>query len=231
MERWWDHLMIINPCAPRLNPAVLEQLRQVEPATVGHFLPSGCMTREFRTSVEDARVIGHAVTLRLPSIDSTLCHKIVEIAKPGDVIVVDRCGDMIHACWGAAMTYTASLRGIAGAVIDGSVTDILDIRRMGFPVFYQRLSALTTRILGLEGEINVPIQCGGTVVHPGDLVIADINGVCIIPPGSAEDIVAHAVSEQEKEKLQFMDMERGVTLASLSGADGKIPPEVFRKNI
>lgn len=223
--------MIINPCADRLDKSLLKSLQEVEPATVGHFMPSGCLTAEFRSSFDKARIAGHAVTVRIPSIDSTLCHKVVEVARPGDVIVVDRCGDMTHACWGAAMTYAASLRGIAGAVIDGAVTDLLDIRRMCFPVFFRRLSALTTRILGLEGEINVPVQCGGRVINPGDLIIADVNGICVLPPASATDVIAHAFHEQEKEKVQFIDMERGVTLASLSGADGKIPPAAFRSGI
>ena len=129
------------------------------------------------------------------------------------------------------MTLAASLRGIAGAVVDGSVTDILDIRRIGFPVFFRRLSPLTTRILGLEGEINVPVQCGGIIVNPGDLVIADINGVCVLPPGSAQAVIEHALHEQEKEKTQFSRMKEGVSLASLSGADGKIPPEAFREHV
>jgi regulator of RNase E activity RraA len=224
-------MMLINPNADPIERSLMKGLGEIEPATVGHFLPSGCMKTEFRASLDEARIIGQAVTVRIPSIDSTLCHKVVEIARPGDVIVVDRCGDMTHACWGAAMTLAASLRGIAGAVVDGSVTDILDIRRIGFPVFFRRLSPLTTRILGLEGEINVPVQCGGIIVNPGDLVIADINGVCVLPPGSAQAVIEHALHEQEKEKTQFSRMKEGVSLASLSGADGKIPPEAFREHV
>lgn len=224
-------MMLIRPNADRIDRSLVRSLQEIEPATVGHFLPSGCMKSEFRPSIDEARIAGQAVTLRVPSIDSTLCHKVVEIAQPGDVIVIDRCGDTTHACWGAAMTLAASLKGIAGAVIDGSVTDILDIRRMGFPVFYRRLSPLTTRILGLEGEINVAVQCGGIIVNPGDLVIADINGVCVLPPGSAQAVIDHAFQEQEKEKTQFLEMKKGARLASLSGADGKIPPEAFREQV
>ncbi len=224
-------MMLINPNADRLDPSLMKGIGEIEPATVGHFMPSGCMKDEFHPSLDEARIIGQAVTVRIPSIDSTLCHKVVEISQPGDIIVVDRCGDMTHACWGAAMTLAASLRGLAGAVIDGAVTDILDIRKMGFPVFYRRLSPLTTRILGLEGEINVPVQCGGIVVNPGDLVIADINGVCVIPPGLASTVIDHAIHEQEKEKTQFRRMKEGATLASLSGAESKIPPEAFSDKI
>ncbi len=221
--------MIVNPNGTRLDGELLKRLGDVEPATVGHFLPSGCLRNEFRPSLEHVRIAGHAVTVKIPSVDSTLCHKVVEIARPGDIIVIDRCGDMTHACWGAAMTLAASVRGIAGAVVDGAVTDISDIRRMDFPVFYRRLSALTTRILGLEGEINTPVQCGGVVVNPGDIVIADVNGICILPPDIAGSVAEHALMEQDKEKVQFEKMRQGETLAALSGADSKIPPEAFRQ--
>jgi len=221
-------MMLINPVGDRLDPALMKGLKAIEPATIGHFMPSACMKSEFLTSLDETRIVGQAVTVRIPSIDSTLCHKVVEIAQPGDIIVIDRCGDTTHACWGAAMTLAASLRGVAGAVIDGSVTDILDIRKMEFSVFYRRLSPLTTRILGLEGEINVAVQCGGVIVNPGDLVIADVNGICVLPPASARAIIDHASREQEKEKEQFRMMKEGTTLASLSGADGKIPQKAFR---
>ena len=191
-------MMVINPNGERLDSALMEKLQGIEPATVGHFLPSACMKSEFQASLGRARIAGQAVTVRIPSIDSTLCHKVVEIAQPGDIIVIDRCGDTTHACWGAAMTLAASLRGIAGAVIDGSVTDILDIRDMGFPIFFRRLSSLTTRILGLEGEINVSVQCGGIIVNPGDLVIADVNGVCVLPPISAQNLITRPMNRKKR---------------------------------
>ena len=221
-------MMQIYPVEDRLDQALIREIQAIETATIGHFMPSACMKQEFRSSLEESRIVGQAVTVRIPSVDSTLCHKVVEIARPGDIIIIDRCGDIIHACWGAAMTLAASLKKVAGAVIDGSVTDILDIRKMEFPVFYRRLSPLTTRILGLEGEINVPVQCGGLVVNPGDLVIADVNGVCVLPPASALTVIDYAAREQEKEKEQFEMMIRGTTLASLSGADSKIPSEAFK---
>lgn len=211
--------MIINPCGKRLNKEVMQKLAQVEPATVGHFLSSGVMISDFRSSLGGKRIVGHAVTLKLPTIDSVLCHHVLEVALPGDIVVIDRGGNQTHACWGAAMTYAAKSRFLAGAVIDGSVTDILDVQRMNFPVFYRRLSALTTKLLGIDGDINVPIHCGGVVVRPDDIIICDTNGVVVIPPDQAEMIADKALAEQHKEIDQFKAIDSGIPLGELSGAN------------
>lgn len=211
--------MIINPNVKSLSDDTVQRFIEVEPATVGHFCNFGFVNQEYKTSLENVRLAGRAVTLKIPSLDSTLCHKVIEMAGPGDVIVVDRCGDSKHACWGAAVTVAAKAAGINGAIVDGAVTDILDIKREQFHVFYQRLSALTTKLLGIDGEINTPVNFGGVTVNPGDLVLADVNGIVIIPPKDAELILEKALFEQHKEIGQFQKLREGMPLAALSGAN------------
>ena len=171
--------MIINPCGKRLNKEVMQKLAQVEPATVGHFLSSGVMISDFRSSLVGKRIVGHAVTLKLPTIDSVLCHHVLEVALPGDIVVIDRGGNQTHACWGAAMTYAAKSRFLAGAVIDGSVTDILDVQRMNFPVFYRRLSALTTKL-------NASVISNGAGVIDSRFTIEKCSNCC--KPAKSADI-------------------------------------------
>ena len=143
-------MMVINPNGERLDSALMEKLQGIEPATVGHFLPSACMKSEFQASLGRARIAGQAVTVRIPSIDSTLCHKVVEIAQPGDIIVIDRCGDTTHACWGSHDTGGIFKRNCwRGYRWFGYRHP--DIRDMGFPIFF-RGSLLTTRILGWKAR-------------------------------------------------------------------------------
>lgn len=135
-------------------------MEQVETATVGHFLHSGFMDRELRAVLPEKRIGGTAVTVRLPHADSTILHYLTKLVRPGDFIVVDRCGDNKHACWGGVVTHSMKLGGIVGAVIDGPATDFSEIRRVDLPMWCRGPSPITTKILGLEGAINVPVSVG-----------------------------------------------------------------------
>ena len=206
----------------RVNPyskELIEKFKAVEPPTVGHFRHDGFMSPRIKALFPEALMVGPAVTVKTPANDSTMVHKVLEIAQPGDVIVVDRCGDTMHACWGGVVTMTAHLRGFAGAVVDGVATDLVEIVELKFPVYCTGTSAITTKILGLGGEINTPVQCGGVVVHPGDLVTADANGVLVIPPEDVESVMEEALKRQEREKAVIQRLRDGEHLADISIAN------------
>ena len=141
---------------------MIEKFLEVDPATVGHMRNFGFMSSSFKAAFDDIELVGPAITLRLPSMDSTLCHKVMEMVEKRDVIVIDRCSDQMFACWGGITTLAAKLRGAAGAIVDGAITDLQEIREHRFPVYYRYTSALTTKLLGIDGEINTPVQCGGS---------------------------------------------------------------------
>ena len=82
----------------------------------------------------------------------------MEIAQPGDVVVIDRCGDRLHACWGGMVTLAAHLKRLAGGIIDGPATDIDEIEELGFPVYCRGMSAITTKLMGFGGEINTAVH-------------------------------------------------------------------------
>jgi len=214
--------MIINKKVEKINKDIIERYREVEPATIGHFRNFGFMSSAFKPVFDEIKLVGTAVTLRIPSMDSTLCHKIIEIADEGNVIVIDRCGDSEYACWGGLVTLAAKQRNISGAVVDGAITDIVEIKKERFPLYYKRVSSLTTKLLGIDGEINTTIQCGGVVINPGDLILGDANGIVVIPPEDAEVVLEEALRRQKEEEKLIKKIKEGELLAHLSGADNLI---------
>ena len=214
--------MIINKKVEKINKDIIERYSEVESATIGHFRNFGFMSSAFKPAFDEIKLVGTAVTLRIPSMDSTLCHKIIEIADEGNVIVIDRCGDSEYACWGGLVTLAAKQRNISGAVIDGAITDIVEIKKERFPLYYKRVSSLTTKLLGIDGEINTTIQCGGVVINPGDLILGDANGIVVIPPDDAEVVLEEALRRQKEEEKLIKKIKEGELLAHLSGADNLI---------
>jgi len=211
-------MFIVNAMPQQIAPALIKKMEQVETATVGHFLHSGFLNRELRAVLPEKRIAGTAVTVRLPHADSTILHYLTKLVRPGDFIVVDRCGDDKHACWGGVVTHSMKLGGIVGAVIDGPATDFSEIRRVDLPMWCRGPSPITTKILGLEGAINVPVSVGGQTVNPGDAIIADESGVLVLDPSKAEWAVDKALSMQESELVLLERLRKGEKLPDISGA-------------
>lgn len=211
-------MFIVNAMPQQIAPALIKKMEQVETATIGHFLHSGFLSRELRAVLPEKRIAGTAVTVRLPHADSTILHYLTKLVRPGDFIVVDRCGDDKHACWGGVVTHSMKLGGIVGAVIDGPATDFSEIRRVDLPMWCRGPSPITTKILGLEGAINVPVSVGGQTVNPGDAVIADESGVLVLDPSKAEWAVDKALSMQESELVLLERLRKGEKLPDISGA-------------
>ena len=211
-------MMIVNDSVKTLSNEALAKYRAVDPATIGHIRHFGFPSVDFRTSIPGARAIGRAVTLRVPSMDSTLCHKVPEYLGPGDILLIDRAGEMNYACLGGVVAYALKLTGVEAVILDGAATDIQEIRDYGLLVYYRRLSAITTRILGQDGEINTTINCGGAVVRPGDIVVADENGFVVLPPDEAEEILEAALERQATEPLKQEELKNGKRLADISKA-------------
>ncbi len=211
--------MIIRDSVKTIPNEILRLYADVDPATIGHMSHFGFATAEFRTSIPGGRAIGRAVTVRLPSMDSTLLHKAPEFVGPGDVLMIDRAGDMQYACLGGIVAYALKVAGVEAVIVDGAATDIQEIREMGLLVFYRRLSAITTRILGIEGELNTTVSCGGVFVTPGDIVVADENGYVVMPPENAIGILKEAQERQQKEPEKKELLRTGTRLADISKAN------------
>jgi len=135
----------------------VEALKDVSPNDVGHHFHFGFTSPEvqYMETAGEVNVVGPVVTARIPPEDSTMVHKITELAEPGDVIVVDMEGHTHNAPWGEMTTRAAMASGVVGAVIDGSITDSREIRELGFPVYARGRNGRTTRLHGRGGDINV----------------------------------------------------------------------------
>jgi 4-hydroxy-4-methyl-2-oxoglutarate aldolase len=223
-------MVSVNPRVESRVPSdLLAQLRQIAPATIGHMLEHEFMDPELRPIVSRFAFAGPAVTVRAHGTDSAIVHYAIDIAEPGDVVVVDRLGDRRYACWGGGVSLAAHVKGIVGAVVDGVLTDRVEIEDLHFPVFGRGISPLTTRAPGLTGELNVPVKCGGIIVNPGDIVLADDDGIVVLPPGRIAEIVAICLPREQQGRDRQQRMREGTPLGELSGARQRIDDAVRRQ--
>jgi regulator of RNase E activity RraA len=138
---------------------------------------------------ETLRLVGPACTVRVYPGDNLMVHKSLDEAEPGDVIVVAAGASPMTAVLGDMVSRKARHRGIAGFIVDGLIRDLPAIRSLGdFPVFARGVTPIGPLHRG-PGEINYPIAAGGIVVHPGDVVVADLNGVVVVPNDVATDLL------------------------------------------
>lgn len=204
----------------KLTESIIERFGKVEPATIGHHLHYGFMDTSVQSMLQDVNVVGTAFTVRTSVDDSTMVHKAVSLAEEGDFLVIDRTGDVKHACVGEVVAYAANVRKLAGIIIDGPCTDIQALREIGLPVFATGLSPITTKLFGESGEINTVIQCGGVTVHPGDLIVADDNGVLVLPQDlDYEEILAKTEASEQSEPHTKKLLNEGRVLSSITKAD------------
>lgn len=143
-------------------------LSDIKMATTGNFLVEGFVSPSIQAILPERRVFGSAMTWRLPGDDGAALVDVLSIAKPGQVIVINRCGDLRPANRGAVTTTAAIERGVVGAVIDGVMTDRSAFIECGFPVWCRGRSPITTKFHGMSGDVSVPINCGAT---PGTVII------------------------------------------------------------
>jgi 4-hydroxy-4-methyl-2-oxoglutarate aldolase len=212
-------VITLNPrVEPKVSQQQLDALRKLPPASIGHVLDHEFMDNTLRPLTSRFTFCGPAVTVRCFGSDSAIVHYSVDIAEPGDVIVVDRLGDTRYACWGGGVSLAAHTKGIAGAVVDGKLTDRVEIEDMGFHVFGRGLSPITTRAPGLAGEVNVPVTCGGIVVNPGDIILADDDGILVLPPERVQEIIDTFTPRVMREPESHKRILEGASLAEMSGA-------------
>jgi RraA family protein len=148
--------------------------------------------------MNDSPLLGTAITLKINPGDNLMLYTAIELAQPGDVIMVDAQGDLSSAIVGGLMLTWAQTKGLAGIVIDGAVRDVATIREMKMPVYAAGVTPNGPFKNG-PGEINVPVSCGGVAVKPGDIVVGDADGIVVVDPADAEDILAKSRATVDKE--------------------------------
>jgi regulator of RNase E activity RraA len=157
---------------------------------------------------EGQKIVGLACTVNVHPADNLMVHKSLDIAQAGDIVVVNAAGAGVVATLGNLVCAKAQHRGITGFVIDGYVRDLPKIQPLGFPVFAR--GAMTTGPLHHgPGEINYPICCGGVVVDPGDIIVADASGVVVVPHEDAEEVLDRLGSFARRNTEYFAAIQEG----------------------
>lgn len=167
------------------------------------------MSSRIHTIVPGQVICGPAVTVRLRPGDNLLLHRAIEMAQPGDIIVVDTGLDCRHAVIGSIMTTAAfSKKKIGGLVIDGAVRDVEDLRKNQYPVFAAGIVPNTGENDG-PGMWNRPISCGDVPVLPGDIIVADDNGVAVVPIDFVPLVLENCKRKIAKEEKRIKEIENG----------------------
>jgi 4-hydroxy-4-methyl-2-oxoglutarate aldolase len=154
------------------------------------------------------RVLGPAITLKARPTDSLARDAAMRMAEPGDVLVIATGDYTVTGIWGDHASYHAKGLGLAGMVTDGLCRDIVGIRAAGLPVF-ARGFAPNGPIQSRNSQINVPISVGGQIVHPGDIILGDENGVVVIPQRYAEQVLEASRAILKQEEAAMADIEAG----------------------
>ncbi|MCX4676957.1 RraA family protein [Streptomyces sp. NBC_01433] len=149
------------------------------------------------------RVAGPAFTVRCPPGDNLMLHAAIHRAEPGSVIVVES-GDMDYALAGGNVCAVAHRRGIAAFVLDGVIRDLSEVRELGFPVFALGVIPIPGTKKAVE-PLNTPVRCGGTTVNPGDIVVADEEGVVVTPHARRDEVLRDARAKLAKEAAESLD--------------------------
>lgn len=182
------------------DSSLLRSLESVSFPTLGHFMENGFADHRLRAMVPNVKVIGRAVTFKLLSPDAIPVNRALSQLKPGDVLVIDMSGNHSHAPVGAVTACAALNAGARGVIVDGVVTDLLELRSTGLPVFARGTSLLTTKKRDTMSSLfNEPVMCGGVVVRPGDIVLADDNGVLFAEASALAAVIDLALASDHAE--------------------------------
>src|SRR2546422_11200532 len=150
-------------------------------------------------TAEDLRILGPACTVKVYPGDNLMVHKALDVAQPGDVVVIDTSASAMTAVAGDLISTKARHRGLAGFVGDGLVRDLPGIRALGdFPVYARGVTPVGPLHRG-PGEINYPVSVGGIVVHPGDVIVGDLTGIVVVPQAVASDLLQRLGASAAKE--------------------------------
>ncbi|MFN0190937.1 MAG: RraA family protein [Aestuariivirga sp.] len=166
------------------------------------------MRSDIRNVVNDLPLIGPACTVKVFPGDNLMVHKSLDAAKPGDVVVVDTSGSDRNAVLGDLVTNKAKHRGIAGFIVDGLVRDLPGLIEAGLPVYARGVTPFGPLHRG-PGELNYTVSCGGIVVNPGDIVVADKSGIAVVRREFAEDTLMRLRAHRARMEKYVSDVKAG----------------------
>jgi regulator of RNase E activity RraA len=204
----------IHPAAPALDADLLERYSRVPVSALSDSLErrAGAVglspVGDCLSALDGRSMAGCAFTVRTRPGDNLAVHKALDLARPGDVIVVDGRGEVVNALVGDLMSRYAASRGITGLVIDGAVRDRACLSRGSLPVYARGISHLGPYKSG-PGELHGAVSVGGVTVHDGDVIVGDEDGVAVVPRARALEAVEAAEAVVDREAGQRRDIDAG----------------------
>lgn len=183
--------------------SVIEQFKEIPTTAISDVLKGlNNINPSVKPLKDEYRIAGRAFTVKTAVGDNLAVLRAIKEAKPGDIIVVDAKGDTYRAIAGDFVVGMMQTMELGGLVVDGVIRDIVDIKKLNFPVF-SRGTTVSSGGKNGPGETNVPISCGGAQVNPGDIIVGDVDGVVVIPQERAEEVLEGAkkkiASDDERE--------------------------------
>ena len=212
-----------------MKPTIVRNIRRADAQVIGALgqhgvatvheaqARSGLMRPYLRPIYPAARAAGSAVTVLCAPGDNLMIHAAIEVCRPGDILVVSTTSESTDGMFGELLAVSARAHGVVGLIIDAGVRDVADLTQMEFPVWSKAVSAQGT-VKATPGSVNVPIVAAGALVNPGDVIVADVDGVVIVPRERAPEVVRlgeERLVKEEKSRQRLRNGELGLDFYGL----------------